>query len=276
MSLDRISEIFDETDESQNDTSKSIEIPQNQDINIKDVSFRYGTKSSEMILKNLNLCIPRGKVTAIVGASGSGKTTFLKLLLMIYTPNFGSISLGQEKLTNYSVREWRKKCGVVMQDGFIFGDTIVRNITESDSEGLIDKQRLSLAVKLSNSEDFIKKLPGGLNARIGANGIQLSGGQKQRILIARAIYKDPDFIFLVEATSALDSKNEKTIVDNLEKFLKNRTTVVVAHRLSTVINADQIVVFENGEIVEKGTHRELIESKGSYFSLISNQLELGE
>ncbi|MEM7381290.1 MAG: ATP-binding cassette domain-containing protein, partial [Bacteroidota bacterium] len=210
------------------------ELPEDKTIRIKNLTFQYGGKNSPKVLDDISLDIPEGKVTAIVGASGSGKTTLIKLLLKFYEPTKGSISVSNTKLQNLSTGFWRKNCGSVMQDGYLFGDTIARNISESDSEGIIDKKRLVHAVKVANIEDFIEELPNGFNTKIGSSGTNLSGGQNQRVLIARAVYKNPNYIFFDEATSALDANNEKTIMDRLEEFYKGKTVVVVAHRLSTV------------------------------------------
>jgi len=225
------------------------------------------------VLKNLNLHIPKGKVTAIVGRSGSGKTTLLKLLLKFYEPTTGVIKIDQENLTRIDEKIWRSKCGAVLQDGFIFSDTIANNIAVGADS--VDKTSLLHAVETANIREFIESLPLGYNTKIGVDGMGLSQGQKQRILIARAVYKDPEYIFFDEATNALDAMNERTIIDNLDRFFKNKTVIVVAHRLSTVKNADQIIVLENGELVESGTHRQLVDHAGNYFSLVKNQLELG-
>ena len=271
ISLDRMSEIHNyENEESENQTTL---INKNNDIALDNISFQYEGEYSQYILDNINLTIPNGKVTAIVGASGSGKTTLLKLLLKFYDVTKGNINIGNQNLNDINPNQWREKCGVVMQDGFIFSDTIERNITISDKE--INKERLINACKMANIFEFIQTLPLGFNTKIGGNGLGVSIGQKQRVLIARAIYKNPDFLFFDEATSALDAKNEKEITDNLNSFFKNRTVVIVAHRLSTVKNADQIVVLENGKIAEIGTHEQLVKNKANYFNLVSNQLELG-
>jgi len=242
-------------------------------IQLKGVSFQYEGPASSYVLRDLNLHIPHGKITAIVGASGSGKTTLMKLLLKFYSPTEGALYFNDVDMERISSKDMRKLCGVVMQDGFIFSETLERNI--ATGEELIDEKKFDMAVKISNIETFIAGLSQGVKTKIGAAGNALSGGQKQRVLIARAIYKDPDFIFLDEATSALDSKNEKVIHDNLQLFLKNKTGVIIAHRLSTVKQADQIVVLKNGRIVEVGSHQELAAKKGEYFDLVRNQLELG-
>jgi ATP-binding cassette subfamily B protein len=212
-------------------------------------------------------------VTAIVGVSGSGKTTLLKMLLGFYPPTKGEIKVGEFQLQSFSQRMWRQKCGVVMQDGFIFSDSIARNIALSDEQ--IDRERLLKAAKTANIQEYIESLPLAYNTTIGMEGHGLSQGQKQRILIARSTYKDPEYIFFDEATNALDAKNESVIMHNLENFFKGRTVVIVAHRLSTVKNADQIIVLDQGRIIEAGTHQELVRLQGAYYSLIKNQLELG-
>ena len=227
------------------------------------------------MLDKIDLAIPEGKVTAIVGASGSGKTTLIKLLLKFYEPTKGEVMIDKINLKTIGTNFWRKNCGSVMQDGFLFGDTITRNITESDSEGVVDKKRLLHAVDVANIGNFIEQLPSGFNTKIGSSGTNISGGQKQRILIARSVYKNPNYIFFDEATSALDANNEKVIMDKLEKFYEGKTVVVVAHRLSTVKNADQIIVLDKGKIAESGNHTELTKKKGLYYSLVKNQLELG-
>ncbi len=276
ISLERLAEIQIHKDENEGDESTSRIILANQNIQItNNLNFRYGGKDSPWILKDLNLEIPSGKVTAIVGASGSGKTTLLKLLLKFYKPTAGNIKIGLQDIHSIQTSVWRDCCGVVMQDGFIFSDTIARNITESSSEGRIDKEKLLYAVKLANLEELIESLPGGYNTKIGGSGLQLSGGQRQRILLARIIYKNPEFLFFDEATSALDANNERTIMENLQEFFKGKTVVIIAHRLSTVKHANKIVVLHKGKIIEEGKHEELTQQKGAYFTLVKNQLELG-
>jgi len=275
ISLARISDVHLQEDEESKKEDSIKQLPNDKSIFINDLSFRYGSKHSPLVIKNINLEIPEGRVTAIVGASGSGKTTLLKHLLRIIDPTIGNIKVGNIALNNFSVSFWRSKCGSVMQEGYIFSDTIARNITESDSEGLINREKLLQAVKIANIETFIESLPMGYSTRIGASGMGISGGQKQRILIARAIYKNPDYLFFDEATSALDSTNESEIMKKLDLFFKNRTVVVVAHRLSTVKKADNIIVLEKGKIIERGDHQELVNRRGVYYRLIKDQLELG-
>jgi ATP-binding cassette subfamily B protein len=217
--------------------------------------------------------IPEKKITAIVGASGSGKTTLVKMLLGFYPPEQGEVKVGELNIKNINGRYWRQQCGAVMQDGFIFSDTIARNIAVSDE--YIDREKLLHAVHVANIQDFIESLPLAYNTKIGQEGVGLSQGQKQRILIARAVYKNPEFLFFDEATNALDANNEKVIMGKLNEFFEGKTAVVVAHRLSTVTTADQIIVLDKGEVIEKGTHEELTKLKGAYYSLVKNQLELG-
>jgi ATP-binding cassette, subfamily B, bacterial len=276
ISLERLGEIQTVKDENDEDENSTRILLANQNIHIcNNLHFRYGGSSSPLILKDLDLEIPAGKITAIVGASGSGKTTLLKLLLKFYKPTSGNIKIGPQDLNFIQTNVWRESCGVVMQDGFIFSDSIARNITESSSEGQIDKERLQYAVKVANLEELIETFPAGYNTKIGGSGLQLSGGQKQRVLIARAVYKNPEFLFFDEATSALDANNEKVIMENLYEFFKGKTVIVIAHRLSTVKNADKIVVLHKGKIIEEGCHEDLAMKKGAYFTLVKNQLELG-
>jgi ATP-binding cassette, subfamily B, bacterial len=273
ISLERLSEIHNNKDEDTDQQGKLTSLPNNSDILVSDLVFQYEGPRSPKVLNQINLNIPQGKVTAIVGTSGSGKTTLVKLLLGFYPPSSGSIHVGDSELSAYEQHWWRAKCGAVMQDGFIFSDTIANNIGIGNEE--IDTSRLGYAVRMANIQDFIESLPLNYNTKIGAEGVGLSQGQKQRILIARAIYKNPEFIFFDEATNALDANNEKVILENLDEFFAGKTVVVVAHRLSTVKNAHQIVVLDRGNIVEIGNHSELTEKKGAYYQLVKNQLELG-
>jgi len=273
ISLERLNEIHEIEDEETTQKPFLHILPENQDITLKNLTFTYTGAGNEPVLKNINLTIPQGKITAIVGTSGSGKTTLLKLLLKFYKPQNGEIRLGNVSLENISHKLWRSKCGTVMQEGVIFSDTIAENIAFSDE--FPDTKKLLHAVKVANIQSFIEELPLSYNTKIGAEGSGISQGQKQRMLIARAVYKNPDFIFLDEATNALDANNESVIMQNLDEFFKGRTVVVVAHRLSTVKNADQIIVMEKGEIVEVGSHTTLTYQKGKYFELVKNQLELG-
>jgi ATP-binding cassette subfamily B protein len=242
-------------------------------ISFFNLSFTYPGAGNEPVLRDINLKIPKGKTTAIVGTSGSGKTTLLKLLLKFYEPQKGEIKLGSTALNNISHKAWRFHCGVVMQESFIFSDTIAKNIAVGQEK--IDMEKLRHAVDVANVREFVESLPLGYNTKIGAEGTGVSMGQKQRILIARSVYRDPDFIFFDEATNSLDANNEMQIIQNLESFFKGRTVVVVAHRLSTVKHADQIVVLNKGLIAEKGTHQQLVNLKGEYYQLVKNQLELG-
>jgi len=273
ISLERLGEIHNKEDEENTNLNKITDIGRDKTISVKNLFFQYEGPESEFVLKDISLTVPQGKITAVVGTSGSGKTTLLKLLLGFYKPQKGIIEVGKNDLEIINSNEWRKKCGVVMQEGFIFSDTIANNISISDEKP--DKNKLKHAVHVANIEEFIETLPLGYNTKIGNDGHGLSQGQKQRILIARSVYKNPEFIFFDEATNALDANNEKIIMENLNQFFKGKTVIIVAHRLSTVKNADQIVVIEKGKIIEKGTHKELAELKGAYFNLVKNQLELG-
>ena len=271
IALERLGEIHSKENEEKTEEQYLRDIPE-ADINIIDASFRY-LGSPDFIFKNLNLKIPYKKTTAIVGVSGSGKTTLLKLLTKFYDLTEGEIKVGNCNLKNISTEVWREHCGVVMQDGHIFNDTIAENIALGND--IIDKEKLRLAADIANIRQFIENLPLGYNTLIGSEGVGISGGQRQRIFIARAIYKSPKFILFDEATSALDANNEKTITKNLEGFLGNKTAIIIAHRLSTVKNADNIVVLDKGCVVEQGTHEELVNLKGVFYKLIKNQLELG-
>ena len=272
LSMDRLSEVRDKPDEEDPTRELLREIPEGKEIRLQNLNFKYDPLSEYPTLDNVSLVIPPGKQTAIVGMSGSGKTTLVKLLLGFYPPASGDIFIGDTPLGSYSIREWRKRCGVVMQDGFIFSDSIAGNIAPGVER--IDKKKLRHAAEVANIHDFIEELPLGYNTKIGQEGHGLSQGQKQRILIARAVYKDPEFIFFDEATNALDANNERIIMNNLQTFFKGRTSVVVAHRLSTVRNAEQIIVIEQGKIAETGTHEALIALEGRYYKLVKNQLEL--
>jgi len=272
ISLERLGEIHNKPNE-ETDENLLNDVPENADVVIENLSFRYN-QLEEDVLKDINLTIPAGKVTAIVGTSGSGKTTLVKLILGFYDPQKGKIKVGNSDLKSIRKSVWRQKCGAVMQDGYIFSDTIANNIAESDDA--VNKPQLLKAVNTANIQEFIENMPNSYNTTIGAKGNGLSQGQRQRLLIARAVYKNPDFLFFDEATNSLDAKNERVIVENLEKFFTDKTVIVVAHRLSTVKNADQIVVLEKGELIEIGTHQELTAKKGTYFSLVKDQLELGD
>jgi ATP-binding cassette subfamily B protein len=273
ISLERLGEIHREEDEEKAGDVKIHEIPVDRTITIKNLSFQYEGPRSPFVLKKLNLEIPQGKTTAIVGVSGSGKTTLMKLLLGFFEPVEGDISIGNTKLKNISGKVWRGKCGVVLQDGYLFSDSIAGNIAVGDES--IDKERLLQSAGLACINDFVESLPLGYNTKIGQDGLGLSQGQMQRLLIARAIYKQPDYLFFDEATNALDAVNERKVIENINTFAKGRTAVIIAHRLSTVKNADQIVVLDKGEIVERGKHSELIKKKGVYYHLVKEQLELG-
>lgn len=268
LSYERLREV--QQIESEHDGKSDSDVPANADIVIKDMSFQYERYNSLSIIQNLNLVIERNKTTAIVGTSGSGKTTLLKLLLGFYEPTTGTINIGMTPLKAINKKKWRDKVGAVMQDGFLFSDSIANNIALGAES--IDKLRLIQAAKSANIHEFIDTLPAKYRTIIGMEGHSLSQGQKQRILIARAIYKNPEFIFFDEATNALDSNNESAIVERLKDFFVGKTVVVVAHRLSTIRNADKIIVLENGMIAEEGSHEELIAKKGAYSKLINNQL----
>ncbi|WP_443944303.1 peptidase domain-containing ABC transporter [Pedobacter sp. AW1-32] len=271
ISLERLQEIHDRENEENTESEYASEIGQ-KDIVLQSVSFKYNGAES-LVFQNLNLTIPFQKTTAIVGLSGSGKTTLLKLLTKFYEPDQGEIKIGNTDMKYISPRYWRDHCGVVMQESYVFNDTIANNI--AIGEDSIDKQKLRKAIEIANIQDFIERLPLSYNTKIGNEGMGMSGGQKQRLFIARAVYKSPEYIFFDEATSALDANNEKIIIENLGQFFKGKTAVVIAHRLSTVKDADKIIVLDKGRVVEEGNHNELVARKGEYYQLIKNQLELG-
>ncbi len=279
ISLDRLGEIHQAGEEESGgeeerpEAGKLRHLPAERDLVIDRVTFRYEGPRSPKVLDDISLVIPRNKVTAIVGTSGSGKTTLVKLLLGFYPPWEGEIRVGEVPLERFSMDAWRRHCGVVMQDGFIFSDTIANNIAVG--EEVIDKKRLLHAVETANIKEFIESLPLKYNSKIGMEGSGISQGQRQRLLIARAVYKDPDYLFFDEATNSLDTNNERVIMDNLMEFYKGKTVVIVAHRLSTVQHADNIIVLDKGQVVEEGTHQALTARKGAYYTLVKNQLELG-
>lgn len=275
ISLERLGEIHHAPDENtQQIATNSVALSyQKADLHLKNLSFRYGSPNTPFVLNDLTLTFPQGKTTAIVGASGSGKTTLIKLLLKFYPPTNGDILYDDVSLSLIDNHAWRNECGVVMQDGYIFSDSIARNIALG--EEAIDYGKLNEAARIANIQDFIKTLPLGFQTKIGGDGLGLSGGQRQRLLIARAVYKQPNYVFFDEATSSLDANNERSIVENLAAFGAGRTVIVVAHRLSTVRNADKIIVLEQGCMVEQGTHDSLTALRGRYYELVKNQLELG-
>lgn len=273
ISLERINEIHSkDNEEDAHRTKKSFDSSEHS-IDLKAVDFKYDPHALTKTIKDVNLHIPEGKVTAIVGASGSGKTTLIKLMLGYYPVTCGSIEIAGTDINEYNLKWWRRQCGVVMQDGIIFSESIARNIAVDDEE--IDQARLDWSAEIANVKDFVKALPLRYDTIVGKDGMGLSQGQKQRILIARAVYKNPKFIFLDEATNSLDASNERIIIEKLNEFYQGRTVVVVAHRLSTVKNADQIIVLDKGNTVEIGTHATLIAKRGAYYNLVKNQLELG-
>ena len=254
------------------DKGSITDITEEEDIILDNISFFYGSETQEPTLKDVSLTVESGKVTAIVGVSGCGKTTLLKLLLKFYEPNKGNIFLGGYNLNSLNHNAWRERCGVVMQDGTLLSGTITDNIALGRS---VNTAKVIDAAKIAQIDSFINDLPMGYLTEMGQSGVQVSSGQKQRILLARAIYKNPSYLFLDEATSALDSKNELQIINNLNDFFESRTVIVIAHRLSTVRKADKIVIIDKGEIIETGNHEELINKKGAYFNLVKNQLEIG-
>ena len=274
ISLERINEIHRAEEEDNSDSIKISLANTNVGISLNNVMFKYDPHSIHKVIDNISFDIPCGKITAIVGASGSGKSTLIRLMLGYYPALEGSVVIGETNINNINKKWWRRQCGVVMQNGIIFSDSIARNIAIEDGD--IDTQRLQRAAEIACASDFIMALPLKYNTKIGRDGVDLSQGQKQRILIARAVYKDPKFIFLDEATNSLDANNEREIVNNLDKFYQGRTVVIVAHRLSTVKNADQIIVLDHGRIAEMGKHETLTAKRGVYYKLVKNQLELGE
>ncbi|WP_303317161.1 peptidase domain-containing ABC transporter [Flavivirga abyssicola] len=271
ISLERLGEVHEKDDEESRETYLITTIKKNQDLKINDIMFRY-LGSDEYVIKGLSMYIPANKITAIVGASGSGKTTLMKILLKFYNIDKGVVLYGEHYLNTLSHKAWRANCGVVMQEGYVFNDTIAHNI--AIGEDSLDQEHLIKATKVANIYDFILSLPLGFNTKIGNEGVGLSTGQKQRLFIARAVYKNPDILFFDEATSALDAKNERIIMGNLKTFFKHKTVVIIAHRLSTVKNADQIVVIDDGKVKESGKHSELLKLQGAYYELVKNQLEL--
>ena len=273
ISLERLNEVHRRRDEEYAIGSKLNQLPEVKSIMLEHVTFSYSGADRDYAVEDVSLCIPEHKVTAIVGASGSGKTTLVKLLLGFYKPQKGLIKVGETPLDMINPHLWRSKTGAVMQESYIFSDTIARNIAVSTDE--VDLDRLRHAVKVANIRDFIHTLPLGYDTKIGMEGSGVSQGQRQRLLIARAVYKNPEYIFLDEATNSLDANNERTIMDNLNEFYRGRTVLIVAHRLSTVRNADNIIVMEKGKVIEQGTHEELTEKRGAYYTLVKNQLELG-
>ncbi len=273
ISLERINEIHKKDNEEDYNRSRTEFDNECHDIELSNIDFKYDPHALSKTIEGVNIHIPDGKITAIVGASGSGKTTLIKLMLGYYPVMSGEITIAGHNISEYNLKWWRRQCGVVMQDGVIFSESIARNIAVDDGE--IDEERLEMAAEIANVKDFVMALPLKFNTNIGRDGMGLSQGQKQRILIARAVYKNPKFIFLDEATNSLDASNERAIVDNLDKFYKGKTVVVVAHRLSTVKNADQIIVLDKGKVVETGNHKSLTAKRGAYYNLVKNQLELG-
>ncbi len=271
ISFLRLNEIHQLKDEHEDVGTNPIDLPENKNLIIKNVSFQY-TPTAQVVLKNIHLLIPERKVTAIVGDSGSGKSTLLKLILRLYKPSFGEILIGNMNVNNISLKQWRDKCGAVMQDGKIFNDTILNNIVLDDDK--VDYEKLKKALDTANIAAEIEKLPLGYQTKMGEQGRGLSGGQKQRILIARALYKDPDYLFFDEATNSLDTLNEQKIVTALDNVFKDKTVVVVAHRLSTIRKAHQIVVMQDGLVVEIGNHDTLMQKAGRYYQLVQSQLDL--
>lgn len=274
ISLERINEIHKKDNEEDAGRTRIELGDESHDIVLSHIDFKYDPHALSKTIEDVSIYIPEGKITAIVGASGSGKTTLIKLMLGYYPVMNGEITIAGHNITEYNLKWWRRQCGVVMQDGVIFSESIARNIAVDDDE--IDQERLEMAAEIANVKDFVMALPLKFNTNIGRDGMGLSQGQKQRILIARAVYKNPKFVFLDEATNSLDASNERAIVENLDKFYKGKTVVIVAHRLSTVKNADQIIVLDKGKVVETGNHKSLTAKRGTYYHLVKNQLELGD
>ncbi len=273
ISMDRLNEVHQLENEEVNKEVQSHSLAEKGGVTIDNLGFAYPENREKQVLKGIHLEIPEGKTTAIVGVSGSGKTTLLKLLLKFYSDYTGTIRIGDKDLSEINHTFWRRNCAVVFQDSYIFNDTIEKNIAVEFGE--VDKARLLRACAIANILTFIESLPDGFATRLGVGGVGISQGQKQRLMIARAVYKDPKYVFFDESTNALDANTEKVILENLREFFEGRTVVVVAHRLSTVINADKIIVLEEGEIIEQGSHVQLSEYKGRYFELVRNQLEFG-
>ncbi|MBN1198928.1 MAG: Flp pilus assembly complex ATPase component TadA, partial [Bacteroidales bacterium] len=273
ISMARLDEVGTLKNEESPGENLAIRIPHEHSIRLDNLSFQYEGPHSPFVLQDLSLIIPDKKITAIVGPSGSGKTTLIKLILGFYPPVKGSVYIGEQPLQSISPRYWRSLCGPVMQESYIFSDSISSNITMTRE--YVEPEKLARAIRIANLTEFIESLPTGLQTKIGPEGHGISEGQKQRILIARAVYKDPEFILFDEATNSLDANNERMIIDNLNEFFAGKTVIVVAHRLSTVKNADQIVVLDQGCIVEQGSHQELTNLRGAYYQLVKNQLELG-
>ena len=273
ISLERINEIHQMDDENGKEGLLTSIEDKNEGIDIKNIMFKYAPHALRKTIDDVSIHVPQGKVTAIVGASGSGKTTLIRLMLGYYPVLEGKINIGNTDINKLNKKWWRRQGGVVMQDGVIFSESIARNIAVDNGD--IDKERVLKAAEIACIKDYVMALPLKFNTKIGRDGVGLSQGQKQRILIARAVYKNPDYIFLDEATNSLDANNERSIVENLDKFYKGKTVVIVAHRLSTVKNADQIVVIDQGKVVEIGNHESLTAKRGAYYNLVKNQLELG-
>jgi len=270
MSLDRMQEVHSHPKEEMD----GVAINQASNISLKQISFRYGPRTGPLVLDKVSFTLEKGKTTALVGTSGSGKTTLLKLLLGYYDSYEGQIALGKTNFKNISKSQWREQCGAVMQEGFLFEDTIISNITESEKED-VDEKRLETALTIAQLEYFLRELPLGLQTKVGVDGMNLSGGERQRLLMARALYKAPQFFFLDEATSSMDTQLEQQVMQGLRKFYRGRTVLVIAHRMSTVRDADHIVVLEKGKVVEQGKHKDLVVAKGHYYNLVKYQLEVG-